>query len=202
MDAKSTSHRVLKGACKTRAELVWFWFVFLGERCFQRQPIRHFTNPYAFTLPLQGYVPRPFILILLSHSLRGIRSRSSQESVFRSANTTNWATGEGLKSRVALAMSCVVHKKQCPNKHHKKENQKSVDWKTSASLHIRTALPWNPFALAMVFWRATATGSVLGAMVYWSKKMPSKKTSPNTTTLKFGVTLSTSAQITKKKPMM
>ena len=39
-------------------------------------------NHYAFTLPLQGYVPRgPIISILLSPSLRGIQSRSSQQSV-------------------------------------------------------------------------------------------------------------------------
>ncbi len=39
--------------------LVWFF----GEPCFQGWPIRYFTNPYAFTLPLQGKVPRPFISI-------------------------------------------------------------------------------------------------------------------------------------------
>ncbi len=37
-----------------------------GEPCFQGRPIWYFTNPYAFTLPLQGYVPRPFISISLS----------------------------------------------------------------------------------------------------------------------------------------
>ncbi len=46
-----------------RVGLVWF----SGEPCFQERPIRYFTNPYAFTLiPLQGYVPRPFISISLS----------------------------------------------------------------------------------------------------------------------------------------
>ncbi len=44
-------------------------------------------------IPLQGYVPRPFISISLS--LGGIRSRSSQQSVFGSVNANDWATDEG-----------------------------------------------------------------------------------------------------------
>ncbi len=54
---------------------------FSGEPCFQGRPILYFTDPYAFTLPLQGYVPRPFISISISPHLGGIRSRSSQQSV-------------------------------------------------------------------------------------------------------------------------
>ncbi len=64
------------------------WLVGSGEPCFQGRPILYFMNQYAFTLPLQGYVPRPFISI-------GIWSRSSQQSVFGSANATDWAIGEG-----------------------------------------------------------------------------------------------------------
>ncbi len=46
-----------------RVGLVWF----SGDPCFQERRIRYFMNPYAFTLiPLQGYVPRPLISILLS----------------------------------------------------------------------------------------------------------------------------------------
>ncbi len=42
------------------------WLVGSGEPCFQGWPILYFMNPYAFTLPRQGYVPRPFISISLS----------------------------------------------------------------------------------------------------------------------------------------
>ena len=39
-------------------------------------------------IPLQGYVTNPFISISLT-PLRGIRSRSSQQSGFESANATD-----------------------------------------------------------------------------------------------------------------
>ena len=69
----------------------WFW-----GALFPRTADPVFTNPYVFTFPLQGYVPRPFILISLSPPLGGIRSRSSQQqSVFGSANATDSATGAG-----------------------------------------------------------------------------------------------------------
>ncbi len=58
------AHRALGGLLRGESKtLVWF----SGEPCFQGRPIRYFTNPSAFTLiPLQGYVPKPFISILLS----------------------------------------------------------------------------------------------------------------------------------------
>ena len=67
-----------------------------GESCFQRRPIRYFTNPYAFTLShCRVMSQRPFISISLFSPLMGIQSRSSQQSVFGSANATDSATGAG-----------------------------------------------------------------------------------------------------------
>ena len=78
--------------------LLFFGVFFSEEPCFQGRPILYFMNTYAFTLPLQGYVPRPFISISFSPpDLRGIRSMSpQQQSVFGSVNATDWATGAEL----------------------------------------------------------------------------------------------------------
>ncbi len=64
--------------------LVWF----SGDPCFQERPIRYFTNPYAFTLiPLQGYVPRPFISISLSPLPEGDSIQVPQLVSFLEAQT-------------------------------------------------------------------------------------------------------------------
>ncbi len=69
------------------------WLVGSGEPCFQRRPILYFMNYFAFTLPLQGYVPRPFISI-------GIRSRSSQQSVLEARTLPLSYQGRAVWSRI------------------------------------------------------------------------------------------------------
>ncbi len=48
-----------------------------GEPCFQGRPILYFMNHYAFTLPLQGYVPR----------LKSYYCNRNSHSIFLSLNS-------------------------------------------------------------------------------------------------------------------
>ena len=74
-----------------------FLLFFSREPCFQGRPIRFFTNPYAFTQSHGRVMSQdPSSRSCYPPSLRGIRSRSSQQSVFGSVNATEWATGVGL----------------------------------------------------------------------------------------------------------
>ncbi len=71
------------------------WLFSSGEPCFQGQPILYFMNHYAFTLPLQGYVQTPFILILLSPP-GGDLIQVLPAVSFGSANATAELPGKGL----------------------------------------------------------------------------------------------------------
>ena len=62
----------------------WFWGALFPRTS---DPIFH-ESLFFHPIPLHGYVPRPFISISFSPP-EGIRSRSSQQSVFGSANATD-----------------------------------------------------------------------------------------------------------------
>ncbi len=94
-------------SCLSAAFLVICFGLFFWGALFPRtaDPIFH-KSSCLHPFPPQGYVPRTFISIsLCPPDLRRIRSRSSQQSVFGSANATDWATGTGLFLVVFLHLS-------------------------------------------------------------------------------------------------